>query len=228
MRLFRLFLVEQSAPETFYTAMAVDTVRVVGLHTHLDGLSVVDVGAGRPEFATAFADRGARYAGVDVDAHSVSGPRQRGVVATGERLPFADGSVDVALSSNVLEHVADPFLVAEEAGRIVRPGGLLVVSYTNWLSPWGGHETAPWHYLGGDRAVRRYRARHGHWPKNRYGTSLFPVTVRAGLDWARRSRFRVVEAVPRYHPSWACSVVQVPGARELLTWNLLLVLRAPG
>ena len=33
--------------------------------------------------------------------------------------------------------------------RVTKPGGLVFVSYTVWWGPWGGHETAPWHYLGG-------------------------------------------------------------------------------
>ena len=61
--------------------------------------------------------------------------------------------------------------------RVTRSGGLVFISYTVWFGPWGGHETAPWHFLGGMRARRRYARVHGHEPKNRYGESLFPVTV---------------------------------------------------
>ena len=64
--------------------------------------------------------------------------------------------------------------------RVTRPGGIAFISYTSWYGPWGGHETAPWHFLGGARARRRYAARHGHEPKNKYGESLFEVTVRDG------------------------------------------------
>ena len=73
-----------------------------------------------------------------------------------------------------------PWVVADEMVRVVRPGGLVVVSYTNWLSPWGGHETSPWHYLGGYVAADRYGRRYGHPPKNRYGVGLFPVSVAPG------------------------------------------------
>lgn len=212
----------------FYGAVAEDAVALVGRHAPLTDAVVVDVGAGPAEFSRAFRAAGARYVGVDVDAHAVHRLADGGdaVVADGHALPFADASVDVAFSSNVLEHVPDPFRVADETVRIVRPGGLALVSYTNWLSPWGGHETAPWHYLGGARAARRYARRHGHPPKNLYGRTLYPVSVADGLRWARgHPDARVLEATPRYHPAWACPVVRVPGARELMTWNLLLVLR---
>ena len=110
--------------------------------------------------------------------------------------------------------------------RVTRPGGTVFVSYTVWFGPWGGHETAPWHYLGGARARRRYRRRHGHEPKNRYGESLFPVTVRAGLAWARRQRRpRWWTSPPRYNPWWSRWLLRVPLLREVVTWNLVIVLR---
>ena len=69
----------------------------------------------------------------------------------------ADDSVDVAVSSNVVEHVRDQGALGEEMLRVVKPGGLVFISFTTWHSPWGGHETSPWHYLGGRRARRRQR-----------------------------------------------------------------------
>lgn len=144
----------------------------------------------------------------------------------GEHLPFADASVDIVMSSNVMEHVPQPGLVAQEMLRVVRPGGVVFISYTAWYSLWGGHETSPWHFLGGARAARWYERRHGHPPKNRFGTSMYAAFVGQGLAWARRQTgARVLFAGPRYHPDWATWVVHVPGVREVATWNLLIVLR---
>ena len=127
-------------------------------------------------------------------------------------MPFADRSFDVAFSSNVLEHVPDPWTMADEMVRVTKPGGIVYLSYTNWLSPWGGHETAPWHYLGGDRAAKRYLDKTGNEPKNRFGASLFAVSVSDALRWARNHPDAdLVEAIPRYHPSWAQWIVKVPG-----------------
>ena len=143
------------------------------------------------------------------------------------RLPFRDDAVDLCYSSNVLEHVPDPWRMAEEMLRVTRPGGVAFISYTSWYGPWGGHETAPWHFLGGARARRRYAAKHGHEPKNKYGESLFEVTVKEGIDWARRQRLgEVLDVIPRYNPRWSYFLTKVPGLRELLTWNLVIVVRA--
>jgi hypothetical protein len=110
--------------------------------------------------------------------------------------------------------------------RVTRPGGIAFLSYTLWWGPWGGHETSPWHYLGGRLARRRYRRKHGHEPKNRYGESLFAVTVRDGVAWARRQQAGVVlDVVPRYNPRWSHWLTRVPVVRELATWNLVIVVR---
>ncbi len=227
--LLRAFAVEQTRPEVFYGLLARDSVELVQRHGTLQGKTVVDVGAGPVEFAAAFAAAGARYLAVDSDPAAIRPAEVAGsaaVVALGGRLPLRTGSVDVAFSSNVLEHVPDPAGFADELVRVVRPGGLVVLSYTNWLSPWGGHETSPFHYLGGRRAIRLYARRYGHPPKNRVGENLFRVSVSFGLRWARRQPAAVLlEARPRYYPRWTRILLRVPGLREVATWNLFLVMR---
>ncbi|MGZ4597441.1 MAG: class I SAM-dependent methyltransferase [Actinomycetes bacterium] len=227
--LLRAFAVEQTEPDVFYALLASDSVRLVEDFTALAGKTVVDVGAGPVQFARAFAARGASYVGVDSDEEAVvraGVPGASALVAEGERLPLRSGSIDVAFSSNVLEHVRHPPTLADEMVRVTRPGGLIFLSYTNWLSPWGGHETSPYHYLGGERAIARYTRRYGRPPKNRVGSNLHRVSVSDGLRWARRQQHaELLDARPRYYPSWAKSVVRVPGLREFATWNLLLVLR---
>ncbi|MBX3286515.1 MAG: class I SAM-dependent methyltransferase, partial [Actinobacteria bacterium] len=143
----------------------------------------------------------------------------------GLHLPLGDATVDVCCTLNALEHVPDPWAFLAELVRVTRRGGLVFVGVTNWLSPWGGHETSPWHYLGGHRAARRYEARTGHPPKNRYAETLFRVGVGETLAWARSCpEVAVLDAFPRYYPRWCRPLVRVPGLREVATWNLALVL----
>ena len=190
---------------------------------------MLDVGGGPGYFARAFRAAGARYVAVDPDVGELSAVAEPGpgtAIGSGTALPIRTASVDVCYSSNVLEHVAEPERMAEEMLRVTRPGGTVFLSYTIWLSPWGGHETAPWHYLGGRRAAQRYRRRHGRSPKNDYGRTLFPLSAGRMLRWARtQSGAELVAAFPRYHPWWAAFVLRVPALRELLAWNLVLVLR---
>lgn len=227
-RLFSTFRLEQTRPEVFYGAIAQDSIELIADHHVVSGAMVVDVGAGREQFAEAFAAQGARYIAVDPDVSLLEPARPGGltVLADGYHLPMADGTVDIAFSSNVLEHVAEPRRLVEEMTRITKPGGIVVVSYTNWLGPWGGHETAPYHFLGGYRAARRYARKHGHPPKNNFGESLFPISVADGLAIASSTPGTVLlDERPRYHPDWATWVLRVPGLREFVTWNLWFVLR---
>jgi SAM-dependent methyltransferase len=228
-RLFRAFRTEQDDPDGFYRTLADDSVRQLSRFARLDGSLVLDVGGGPGYFRRAFTAAGARYVAVDSDVGEMSArgvPEPGSVLGSGMALPIRDGVVDVTYSSNVLEHVRDPWAMAEEMLRVTRPGGIAFISFTVWLGPWGGHETAPWHYLGGERAARRYVRRHGRPPKNVYGRSLFPVSVGDALRWARGCRSgELIAAFPRYHPWWSHGIVRVPGIREVVTWNLALVLR---
>jgi SAM-dependent methyltransferase len=229
--LFRAFGVEQTDPHHFYTRLAQDSVGQVASYERVAGQLVLDVGGGPGYFADAFRAAGARYVGLDADAGEMALHGRRPepgstIQGSGLELPFRTGSIDICFSSNVLEHVPDPWRMGDEMVRVTRPGGLVFLSFNNWLAPNGGHETAPWHYLGGDRARARFEVKNGRPPKNYYGRSLFPVSIGSALTWARRNPgAALVEAVPRYHPRWARSVVHLPGVREIATWNLLLILR---
>src|SRR5690349_2299076 len=235
LRLLSQFRYEQPDPARFYGALATDTAAMVtdlwrGLHREMPaGRTVLDVGGGPGFFATAFQAAGMRYIGVEPDPREMhAGPaavdRQTTYVrASGMALPFADASVDICLSSNVAEHVPHPWRLGREMLRVTKPGGLVVLSYTVWLGPFGGHEMGLSHYLGGARAAERYTRKHGHRPKNDYGSSLFAVSVADGLEWAE-STGALVAAFPRYHPRWAWWLTRVPGLREFAVSNLVLVL----
>lgn len=236
LRLFRAFRREQDDPEYFYTALARDSVAQLSQWTNASGQIVIDIGGGPGHFAREFAARGAHYVVMDPDVEEIFSygrPGHPTVVADGMRLPLGDGTVDIAFSSNALEHVPDPERLAEEMVRVTRPGGLIYLAYTNWLSPNGGHETGPWHLLlGGRRAAQRYARRTGHRPKNDFGRTLFSVSAGRMLHWAGAREaggdIEVLAAIPRYHPRWAQPVIAVPAIRELLCWNVLLVLRRSG
>jgi SAM-dependent methyltransferase len=228
--LFSAFRREQTDPDHFYGTLARDTVAQLRSYTPLDGAVVVDVGGGPGYFADELRAAGARCVCVDADSAELrlrdGEPPATAVLGSALDLPVRTGTVDVCFSSNVLEHVPDPPRMAAEMVRATRPGGTVYLSYTLWLSPWGGHETSPWHYLGGRYAAERFARRNGRRPKNDFGRTMFAVSAAEMIAWARaRTDVDVVDVVPRYLPAWARPVVRVPLLREIVTWNLLLVLR---
>jgi SAM-dependent methyltransferase len=248
--LARAFRHEQDDPDLFYRTLALDTLHRLTGAAPLFNRTVVDVGGGPGYFAEAFRDAGARVVLVEPEAAAplprrLSGPedqldeRQRHeravwpgrllpgdtVAGDGLNLPLPDGFADLVFSSNVLEHVADPARFIDEAVRVTKPGGLIYLSFTAWWGPWGGHETSPWHLLGGRRALKRYTKRHKHPPKNVYGESLFKLNVSTVLHLVGgRDDVEVLAAEPRYYPRWARFIVRVPVVREVVTWNLAVLL----
>src|SRR5258708_26419669 len=177
-RLFRLFLREQADPDGFYCALAHDAASQLAEFTPVRGQTVLDIGGGAGYVTEEFRSRGANCYLVEVDVAEMMSRGQAppgAVLADGYWLPVRDGGADICVSSNVLEHVRDPNGLIEEMVRATRPGGLIYLSFTNWYSPWGGHELSPWHYLGPTRAERIYRPNHGRLPKNAAGSSPFPL-----------------------------------------------------
>ncbi|GGL38660.1 putative methyltransferase [Nocardia jinanensis] len=237
LRLLHSFRFEQTDPARFYGGIATDSAELLAdfyadlTGRDLTGATVLDVGGGPGYFADEFARAGARYIPVEPDPsemHAAGISVPAAVRGSGMALPFRDDAVDICFSSNVAEHVPDPWRMADEMVRVTRPGGMIVLSYTVWLGPFGGHETGPWHYLGGEYAARRYRRRNGKEPKNRFGTSLFAIRAADGVRWSRRTPAHIGVLFPRYHPRWAWWLVRVPGIRELLVSNLVVVASKPG
>jgi SAM-dependent methyltransferase len=228
-RLFKLFQLEQTEPAAFYSGLAEDAADQLARHTDLPGKTVVDVGGGAGHFTEAFRRRGADCYLFEPDSAEMfsSGEAPPGaVLADGYWLPVADGTADICFASNVLEHVADPAGLIDEMIRATKPGGLVYLSYTNWYSPWGGHEMSPWHLLGADFAARRYTSRYGREPKHRVGENLYRVHIGPILRQIRsRDDIQIVDALPRYYPRWSKPVLRLPYVRELATWNLLLIMR---
>ncbi|MCW2935707.1 MAG: SAM-dependent methyltransferase [Actinomycetia bacterium] len=103
---------------------------------------VVDIGCGDGT-GTALAARanpGHRFVGLDWSAHALRRARSRGLTlvrADMERagLPIASGSADVVIMSDVIEHLVDPDSALDEALRVLKPAGTLLLSTPN-LAAW--------------------------------------------------------------------------------------------
>lgn len=70
--------------------------------------------------------------------------------ADGTAVPLRSDSVDGLIALDVFEHIDDDQAAFAEAFRVLRPGGLLVLSVPAFRSLWGPHDVALHHF-------RRYR-----------------------------------------------------------------------
>jgi ubiquinone/menaquinone biosynthesis C-methylase UbiE len=139
-----------AAAERYFTSVANDWDQIRALHIDeariVDAMRAlagegpfdlhIDLGTGTGAVLEAFADRARRGIGVDRShdmltvARSKLGEKtsrlslQHSDVAS---LPFADGIADLVTVHHVLHYLSDPRSAVQEAARILRPGGLLLI-----------------------------------------------------------------------------------------------------
>jgi ubiquinone/menaquinone biosynthesis C-methylase UbiE len=120
-------------------------VRVLEALALRPGERVLDVGVGPGLLAEDMArtvGEGGHVAGIDLSEAMLAVARRRCTeqawtdfrVADASKLPFADGSFDALVSTQVYEYVADMDAALAEARRVLRPGGRIVILDTDWDS----------------------------------------------------------------------------------------------
>lgn len=185
---------------------------------------VLDLGSGRGANLHTLSAVGTLVVAADVSEEALLDARSRHpserptvapVVLPGEVLPFADGAFELAVCTEVLEHVPDLRGMAAELERVTRSGGHLIVSTPNYwnvmglVKRWrdwrsGREDWDPWHaHAGGlERHMTARRLRRA-----------FPdcdVVERTGADYAS-----------------ALGIVWPPVRRRVNRWLLLRPARIP-
>ncbi len=119
------------------------------------GEQILDVGCGTGIFTVDVLERGAGLTGIDLSMPMVGVAVQRfqaerfdGLCADMCKLPFADASFDRVFSMTAIEFVEDGVGAIAELERVTRPGGTIVATTLNSLSPWAEQ--------------RREKGRQGH------------------------------------------------------------------
>lgn len=106
---------------------------------------------------------------------------------------LGDGSVDVVVSFETLEHLPNPERLLREFARVLRPGGLFIGSVPNlWINE-HGHNPVPYHlHIYDHEQLRDQIARHFDWK------ALYRQN--AGGGW-KRPQPRVLRAIPGCTPT---------------------------
>ena len=119
------------------------------------GATVMEVGCGEGQLLQAIkadGDRSWRVVGVDISEEACDALRRAGLemqCAQFEQLDWPDGTVDLVIMNQVIEHLADPRACVARAAALLRPGGRLLIETPSvgswdrdWVAPdrWGG-----WH-----------------------------------------------------------------------------------
>ncbi len=211
----------------FYLLQAEDAVRWLERSgvKFAPSTTVLDLGCGHGIFGSTLVKRGAQVTFADesrglppelADARFVKINIDQDDLAT-------LGGYDVIICSNVYEHLAKPDRFIQNIGKALNPGGRLFLSWTNWLSPWGGHEFSPWHYLGSRRGHRIYDKISGKGRKHTPYENLFPTYIGETIKKIKQTPdLRILRVAPRYYPEFSL-ITRIPVVREFLTWNCAML-----
>jgi SAM-dependent methyltransferase len=90
---------------------------------------LLDVGCGEMPFR-GMLPSGIRYTGIDVQQAGDFGMHDHDEIKLfdGRSIPFPDENFDVVLCTEVLEHAVDPEALIAEMWRVLRPGGIMLVT----------------------------------------------------------------------------------------------------
>ncbi len=116
---------------------------------------ILDLGCGTGAVLGELSRRGPAT-GLDMSPLALGYSQRRGLARlvrgdAGE-LPFGEGAFDAVVSLDLFEHLASDHAGIAEAFRVLRPGGVLVLSVPAMMSLWGPHDVALMHH-------RRYTKR---------------------------------------------------------------------
>jgi SAM-dependent methyltransferase len=122
------------------------------LREEVEGPRLLEVGAGEGYGSALLAERVPAVLALDYDAAAIAHlvgeyPALAAVRGNLAALPVAGGSIDTVVSLQVIEHVWDHPQFLTECSRVLRPGGLLMLSTPNRLtfSPGTDRPVNPFH-----------------------------------------------------------------------------------
>lgn len=144
---------------------------------------ILDLGCGTGANLEAYARLGLRVVGVDLSFRAARYASRSGAVTVADatRLPFPAGSFDAVLAFDLFEHLPDDRAAFAEAGRVLRPGGMLLLTVPACAGLFGSHDRALHHVrrYGCADLLRAARAAGFAQPRHvgYYGGLVFPLLM---------------------------------------------------
>jgi SAM-dependent methyltransferase len=115
-------------------------LQLIRAYVPLEDRWILDVGCGIGTYVRRFREFSPHVYGLDVSAERLAQAKRPNLVAAeGETLPFADGSFDVVVFNEVIEHVRDDRQTVLDALRVLRDDGHIVIYAPNRLFPFETH-----------------------------------------------------------------------------------------
>ena len=171
--------------------------------------TLLDCGAGTGLFAQEMA---AHYRVLVLDDHEESLRRLRAKFSpeqvlrvSADGIPLPDRAVDVATALDVLEHVERDDAVVRELARVLRPGGVAVVTVPAGMALWGDWDVALHHFRRYDRGQLKTLFPDADWEiihVNYTNVVVYPVVWLVRKWRAIRPVRTAVRTEDRIPPRW--------------------------
>jgi len=156
----------------------------------ISNLKLLDIGCGAGNMIN-YLSRYGHVKGLEVDARPVREARLRGydvdLFDAQDPFPFEDGSFEVASALDVIEHVDDDMAVLNEAFRVLKPGGHIVVTVPAFMFLWSHNDDINAHkrrYTAGELETKMKKA--GFSVKRLSYNNFFVFPLAAPLIMLRR------------------------------------------
>lgn len=134
--------VKLGKPSYLWRAGQERRLEMVRKYIPLEGKKILDVGCGIGTYLQAFRRYSSDLYGVEIDPQRAKEAKKvtpNISVASAERLPFREATFDIIFSHEVLEHVGDDQKAVEEAVRVLKPAGHIIIFAPNRLFPFETH-----------------------------------------------------------------------------------------
>lgn len=155
---------------------------------------ILDAGCGTGRNLQEFGRLGTAT-GIDPAPEAIAFCRQRGIEGvtqgTIEHLDFADGSFDLLLATDVLEHLRDDRAALRELRRVAAPDGTLLCTVPAYRWLWSGHDDEHHHFRRYTLRELRAALRAGGWrplAESYFNSLLLPPIASVRLLARRRRR----------------------------------------
>jgi len=141
-----------------------------------------------------------------------------------QKFPFDDNSFDFVFASSLIEHINNPEIMIKEIKRILRPNGLLYLSFPPFYSPVGSHAVKPFHYLGEKIAIKitnKIKKRDIKSYETMFGEfGLYRITIKSIKKLLVKNNFKIIDTWTRFSP---INTAKIPILGEFLTWHACFV-----
>ena len=195
----------------------VRTATVLDFLSPGQGEKILDIGCGNARDISYMVEQGAQVIGVDISEGMVAEAKmdlekhgyENITLESGDatQMSYADGEFDKVLCSEVIEHIPDAEKALDEMWRVLKPGGILILSTPNPNSWYGFDRYVVW-----ERVLRKkWHHPYDHW---RSMKELLSLTEQKGFKTLRR-------AGACYVPGFLLTYFLLPGFLQRLLIKLV-------